>query len=268
MRLFELTEAAIKLGSSKKDTKTDEFMETYFKVTQVHPFDDAARIAWDGKSTATIRPWGDRIHIEAIQTLAPGERSGSANGMIMTLVKIADETGVTLELNAKPFGTTEGKLTKRQLIAWYKRRGFVLVGGAEMEYVPQQINESVNKPYQVVDAPTVKLNGKTFVKHRVERNDPLVLLSADFLNQNWTGEMIIGPAPEYKNQISDRIETFKKFFAENDNIEMANVHVRENGAVSFGDGRHRTRVMLELGFKQIPVTMSKEALRNLRKFTR
>ena len=133
---MRLLEVAIKLASSKKNPKVDEFMETYFKVTQVHPFDNAARIAWDGKATATVRPYGDRINIEAVQSLAPGERSGSANGMIMTLVKIADETGVTLELTAKPFGTAEGRLTKRQLIAWYKRRGFVLIGGAAMEYVP------------------------------------------------------------------------------------------------------------------------------------
>ena len=128
--------------------------------------------------------------------------------------------------------------------------------------------ELLNKPYKIINDSTVKLNGKTFVKHRVERNDPLVLLSADFLNQNWGGEMAVGPGPEYQNQIGKRIEGFKKFFDENDNIEMANVHVQQNGAISFGDGRHRTRVMLELGFKQIPVTMSKEALRNLSEFTR
>jgi hypothetical protein len=125
-------------------------------------------------------------------------------------------------------------------------------------------NELLKESYQVIDTPAVRLNGKTFVKHRVERNDALVLLDADFLNQNWGGEMAVGPGPEYENQIGKRIEDFKKFFSENDNIEVANVHVQPNGSVSFGDGRHRTRVMLELGFKQIPVTMSKEALRNLR----
>jgi hypothetical protein len=129
-------------------------------------------------------------------------------------------------------------------------------------------NEILNKPYQIINAQTVKLNGKTFVKHRVERNDSLVLLDADFMNQNWSGEMAVGPGPEYQNQIGKRIEGFKKFFDENDNIEMPNVHVQRNGALSFGDGRHRTRVMLELGFKQIPVTMSKEALRNLQAFIR
>jgi len=132
----------------------------------------------------------------------------------------------------------------------------------------ESLTESVVPPYQVIDEPTVTLNGKTFVKHRVERNDPIVLLSADFLNANWTGEGLVGPGPEYRNQIGKRIANFKDFFANNDNIEMANVHVRKNGHVSFGDGRHRTRVMLEMGFEQIPVTMSREALQNLRMFAR
>jgi len=127
---------AIKIGGEKNEN-IDKFMQTYYKVTQNHPFDPQARIAWDGKSTATVVPFNDHIHLSAIQTLAPGERSGSANGMVMTLVKIADETGVPLRLVAKPFGTSEGKLTKPQLKAWYKRRGFVPVNGDEMEYVPE-----------------------------------------------------------------------------------------------------------------------------------
>lgn len=126
---------AIKIGG-EKNAGVDEFMEKYYKVTQNHPFDPAARIAWDGKSTVTIVPFKDHIHLSAVQTLAPGERSGSANGVVMTLVALADETGVPLRLNAKPFGEMEGKLTKPQLKAWYKRRGFVPVRGDEMEYVP------------------------------------------------------------------------------------------------------------------------------------
>jgi len=131
----QVDEAPIKLGGNKNEN-IDKFMQTYYKVTQDHPFDPQARIAWDGKSTATIVPFNDHVHLSAIQTLAPGERSGSANGMVMTLVKIADETGVPLRLVAKPFGTSEGKLTKPQLKAWYKRRGFVVVSGDEMEYQP------------------------------------------------------------------------------------------------------------------------------------
>ncbi len=146
MRLYE----AIKLSSdpNEKDPKLKKFMDTFRKVTQNHPLDVNSRIAWDGKSMADVRPmWGD-IHIASIQTLAPGERSGSANGLIMTLIQIANETGVTLRLSASPYGTTEGKLTKRQLIAWYKRRGFVLDGSSGsdgMTYTPPPLNEDYDQ---------------------------------------------------------------------------------------------------------------------------
>jgi len=138
----EMEEAAIKLSSAgKRNPAVDEFMEKYLKVTQVHPFDSSSRIAWDGKSTVTIQPFKDYINLSAIQTLAPGERSGSANGVVMTLVALADETGVPLRLSASPFGNSEGKLTKRQLIAWYKRRGFApdpSSGADGMTYTPQK----------------------------------------------------------------------------------------------------------------------------------
>ena len=131
-------EEAIKL-TKDENPALDEFMDKLHKVTQDHPFDPNQRIAWDGKSTIELKPmWGD-IHIHAIQTLAPGERSGSANGLMMTVVQIANETGVKLRLSASPFGTTKGKLNKRQLKAWYKRLGFVddLSSGSDgMTYTP------------------------------------------------------------------------------------------------------------------------------------
>ena len=131
----KMSEAAIKIGG-KKNANVDKFMETYFKVTQSHPFDPQARIAWDGKATATVVPFNDHVNLSAVQTLAPGERSGSANGMVMTLVKISQETGVPVRLIAKPFGDMKGKLTKPQLKAWYKRRGFVVDRGNEMVFDP------------------------------------------------------------------------------------------------------------------------------------
>ncbi len=170
--------------------------------------------------------------------------------------KPADETGLQTLLN---IFRKEGIRTPQEYIDLLDKK---------WRPKEESLTEDASASYQVIDAPTVKLNGKTFVKHRVERNDQLVLLSAQFLNDNWTGEMVVGPAPEYRNQIGKRIETFKDFIANNDNIEAGNVHVRKNGHVSFGDGRHRTRVMLEMGFEWIPVTMSREALRNLRMFAR
>lgn len=151
MRLFEL----IKL-EPKTNKDLDKFIDTLHKVTQKHPFDPDSRIAWDGKSMIEVRPFGDHINIASIQSLAPAERSGSASALMATAVKIADETGVTLRLSAIPYGTTAGKLNRRQLIAWYKRKGFVpdsTSGAGGMTYTPpvkENITERVSRSYPVI----------------------------------------------------------------------------------------------------------------------
>ena len=57
-----------------------------------------------------------------------------------------------------------------------------------------------------------------------------------------------------------RFERFEKFLAENEAIEVANVQVTAGGRIGFRDGKHRTRVLLNLGMKAIPVTMPKDSL--------
>jgi len=122
--------------------------------------------------------------------------------------------------------------------------------------------------FEVVKNGTVQLNGKTFTQHPVDRRSgyKLVLLDAKLLEKMWkqSGEgWVIGKGPEYKNQIKNRIDNFKKFYEENDEIRVGDLHVRENGVAGFGDGRHRTRVLIELGLKQIPISMDDESIENL-----
>lgn len=57
-----------------------------------------------------------------------------------------------------------------------------------------------------------------------------------------------------------RFERFEKFLAENEAIEVANVHITAGGRIGFRDGRHRTRVLLNLGMEAIPVTMPKDSV--------
>jgi len=63
-----------------------------------------------------------------------------------------------------------------------------------------------------------------------------------------------------------RFERFEKFLAENQVIEMANIHINSyDGRIGFRDGRHRTRVLLNLGMEAIPVTMPKASLDHLKR---
>ena len=59
---------------------------------------------------------------------------------------------------------------------------------------------------------------------------------------------------------SDHIEQFEKFLAENEAIETANVGIYAGGRIDVKDGRHRTRVLLNLGMEAIPVTMPTDSL--------
>jgi hypothetical protein len=125
-----------------------------------------------------------------------------------------------------------------------------------------------SKLYRVIDRDSVKLNNKRFVQHPVDARGgyKLVLVNADLLERMWAREgegWVIGPGPEYKNQIKNRIANFKQFYDENDEIRVGDVHINERGRASFGDGRHRTRVLIELGFKWIPVSMTEESIQNL-----
>jgi len=126
---------------------------------------------------------------------------------------------------------------------------------------------SPNK-FKVIENGTVKIGNKTFTQHPVDRRSgyKLVLIDADLLEKLWSrsGEgWVVGKGPEYKNQIKNRIANFKQFYEDNAEIRVGDLHVRENGVAGFGDGRHRTRVLIELGMKQIPISMDEESIQNL-----
>jgi hypothetical protein len=122
--------------------------------------------------------------------------------------------------------------------------------------------------FKVIKDGRITIGDKTFTQHPVDRRSgyKLVLIDAKLLEKLWgrSGEgWVIGPGPEYKNQIKNRIENFKKYYDENNEIRVGDVHVRENGVAGFGDGRHRTRVLIEKGMKMIPISMTDESIQNL-----
>jgi len=88
----------------------------------------------------------------------------------------------------------------------------------------------------------------------------MVLIKAEDLEAGWS--MVSGyiPADLSTGRPDNRFEGFEKFLAENEAIEVANVLVTAGGRISFRDGHHRTRVLLNLGMKAIPVTMPTDSL--------
>lgn len=125
---------------------------------------------------------------------------------------------------------------------------------------------------KVVEGGIANLNGKTFEQHPIDKREgmKLVLIETELLETLWKRSGAgwrIGAAPEYENQIKNRIQNFKDYYEKNDMIQVGDVHVRKNGVLGFGDGRHRTRVLIEMGFKEIPVSMNDESIQNLHYLT-
>ncbi len=88
----------------------------------------------------------------------------------------------------------------------------------------------------------------------------MVLIKAEDLEAGWSTASGYIPEDLSTGRPDNRCERFEKFLAENEVIEAANVHITAGGRIGFRDGRHRTRVLLNLGMEAIPVTMPKDSL--------
>lgn len=122
--------------------------------------------------------------------------------------------------------------------------------------------------FVVLDVPTI--GERKFIKIRslVDANSRLrrqfglemVLIKAEDLEAGWSMAPGYIPKDLSTAKPDNRFARFEKFLAENAVIEVANVQVTAGGRIGFRDGKHRTRVLLNLGMKAIPVTMPKDSL--------
>lgn len=74
-------------------------------------------------------------------------------------------------------------------------------------------------------------------------------------------DQYIGPGGT-GNTISDRYKKVGEFLKDAPSMQVGNVHVRENGTVIFGDGRHRYAYLRDSGLNKIPIAMDDEAIAN------
>lgn len=125
--------------------------------------------------------------------------------------------------------------------------------------------ELTKNKYQVINGKSIKLGDKTFVQNSadVRSGERLVLIDTTLLDDLWKHDRSSYIDSNYQNHIGNRIENFKKFYAENDTIEVGTVFINRDRYAAFGDGRHRTRVLIEYGYDMIPVSMSDESIKNL-----
>lgn len=94
----------------------------------------------------------------------------------------------------------------------------------------------------------------------------MVLIKAEDFEAGWSMESGYIPEDLSTGRPDNRFERFEKFLAENEVIEVANVDINAGGRIAFRDGKHRTRVLLNLGMEAIPVTMTKESLERFERY--
>ncbi len=79
------------------------------------------------------------------------------------------------------------------------------------------------------------------------------------------GAYYVGQGGKSESGVSGRYRGFEEYLKTGKPIEMPQVHVDDNGVVSFTDGRHRYAVMRDRGLP-VEVTMDQESARNAVKF--
>ncbi len=119
-----------------------------------------------------------------------------------------------------------------------------------------------------LDVPTI--GERKFVKSRAGDNhdsrlrrlygQEMVLIKAEDFEAGWLMDVSYIPEDLSRKTSDGHIGEFEKFLAENIVIEVGNVGIYAGGRIGIRDGRHRTRVLLNLGMEYIPVTMTKESV--------
>ena len=73
----------------------------------------------------------------------------------------------------------------------------------------------------------------------------------------------VSKSGENSKQSKHRYEGFKEFLrSKPKEVHASSLHIHDDGKVSFNNGRHRYAVMRDAGVSHIPVSLSKESLKN------
>lgn len=91
----------------------------------------------DNSVLIEISIFDKRIWFSSIYSMDKGQ--GNAGKVMQKIVDIADKYGVTIALDAVPFSTAKDKLSKSQLVKFYKKYGFKSSGFGEMERVAKKV---------------------------------------------------------------------------------------------------------------------------------
>ena len=95
----------------------------------------------DGSVSVEIANWDGRLWFSSLYSMDRGQ--GNAERVMKKITDIADKYNVTIALDAVPFGSGENRMTRSQLVNFYKKFGFAFEDGEEdfgdMERVAKKV---------------------------------------------------------------------------------------------------------------------------------
>jgi hypothetical protein len=125
MRFKQFMQESIKIGGKKLPDNSQAMLDEYFEGTSPHPFDRSLRI-WNDVVGISLVFFDGAFDLQTIMTFSD-KNQGDASKALKWLTSLADKHKCVLTLEVVPLkaGSDTGKnLTKKDLIAWYKRNGF------------------------------------------------------------------------------------------------------------------------------------------------
>ena len=114
----------------------------------------------------------------------------------------------------------------------------------------------------------IQVNGRDVpvTMHRLEKENQLVEVNTDVFDKAFSKStwQYVGEGGE--GGIEGRYKKFAEFIKDAKSIEAPNVSVDKDGAIVFGDGRHRYAYLRDSGVENIPLSMDAESVKNAEKF--
>jgi prophage maintenance system killer protein len=104
-------------------------------------------IVIDNSVIIEVSNWDKRLWFSSLYSIERGQ--GNATRIMQKIVDIADKYKVTIALDPHPFGKGTGRLSRSQLVKFYKKFGFEFEDGQEdfgdMERIAERINLFVER---------------------------------------------------------------------------------------------------------------------------
>jgi hypothetical protein len=141
---------------------------------------------------------------------------------------------------------------------------------AGMAEIPLSRKEIIAKELENISPNVIKIGQKEIpvTMHPIEIKEGNQLINVNtkpfdeaFKNTEW--QYIDKNAEGGKKE---RIEGVKKYLESGKPLNASNVVVKDNGAIVFGDGRHRYVVLRDTGLGKIPMSMDEKSIENAKKF--